>query len=254
MPAGRPASVLGARGKEGGSRGKHRFPPRIRLYTAAVKAAALALVLVVLGALAVVVAGVAIANRGSDESTAAVESAQADTEGCAYLAGWRKLADRIDAPVYCPGWIPTPLTAQIGGPWNNIASVDADRSYLMGFVWQETGFGGKVSEVHVNFRGQPGNTRIPTCQDVSTVAGVTHRKNIPCFQEPAGTVRSANGIVATKYTVNHGADSWHVLLAWRRGGGLYTLSEHVAPPLTYAQVLENLQHMLDRLVLVRPRS
>jgi hypothetical protein len=219
-----------------------------------VKAAALALVLVVLGALAVVVAGVAIANRGSDESTAAVESAQADTEGCAYLAGWRRLADRIDAPVYCPGWIPTPLTAQIGGPWNNIASVDSDRSYLMGFVWQETGFGGKVSEVHVNFRGQPGNTRIPTCQDVSTVAGVTHRKNIPCFQEPAGAVRSANGIVATKYTVNHGADSWHVLLAWRRGGGLYTLSEHVAPPLTYAQVLENLQHMLDRLVLVRPRS
>ena len=161
-------------------------PPRIRLYTAAVKAAALVVVLVVLGAVAVVVAGVAIANRGSEESTAAVESAQADTEGCTYLAGWRRLADRIKAPVYCPGWIPTPLTAQIGGPWNNIASVDADRSYLMGFVWQETGFGGKASEVHVNFRGQPGNTADPgTCQDVSTVAGVTHRKNIPCFQEPA---------------------------------------------------------------------
>jgi hypothetical protein len=31
--------------------------------------------------------------------------------------------------------MPTPLTAQIGGPWNNIASVDSDRSYLMGFVW-----------------------------------------------------------------------------------------------------------------------
>ncbi len=224
------------------------------LYTAAVKAAALVVILIVLGAVAVVVAGVAIANRGSDDKTAAVASAPADTEGCAYLAGWRKLADRIDAPVYCPGWIPTPLTAQIGGPWNNIRAVDPDRSYLMGFVWQETGFGGKVSEVHVNFRGQPGSLRIPTCQDVSTVAGVTHRKNIPCFQDPAGTVRSANGIVATKYTVNHGADSWHVLLAWRRGGSLYTLSEHVAPPLTYAQVLENLQHMLDRVVLVRPRS
>ena len=150
------------------------------------KAAALALVVVVLGALAVVVAGVAIANRGSHDTTAADASAPADTEGCAYLAGWRRLADRIDAPVYCPGWIPTPLTAQIGGQWNNIRSVDPDRSYLMGFVWQETAFGGKVSEVHVNFRGQPGNTRIPTCQDVSTVAGVTRRKNIPCFQDPDG--------------------------------------------------------------------
>ena len=210
--------------------------------------------LLALGALIVaVVAGVAIANRGASDD--AVDAAAATTRPtCTYRNGWQKLADKIDAPVFCPAWVPNPLTAQIGGPWNNINSVDPDRSYLMGFAWQETAFGGKVSEVHVNFRGQPGNTRIPTCQDVSTVAGVTHRKNIPCFQDPAGTMRSANGIVATKYTVNHGADSWHVLLAWRRGGSLYTLSEHVAPPLTYAQVVANLQQMLDRLVLVRPRS
>jgi hypothetical protein len=229
--------------------GKRRFSARTLV---SVKVAALVAVVVVLGAVAIVAASVAIANRGSD--AAAVTTAQTERDGCAYLAGWRKLADRIKAPVYCPGWIPNPLTAQIGGPWNIIEEVDADRSYLMGFAWQETAFGGKVQEVHVNFRGQPGNTRIPSCQDVSTVAGVTHRKNIPCFQDPDGTVRSANGIVATKYTVNHGADSWHVLLAWRRGGGLYTLSEHVASPLTYSQVLANLQHMLDRLVLVRPRS
>ena len=215
---------------------------------------AVALVLVVGAVLAVVVAGVAIANRGSDDTTAAVATTEEETTGCPYRAAWQKLANKVKAPVYCPGWIPTPLTSEIGGQWNNIDAVDADRSYLMGFAWQETAFGGKVQEVHVNFRGQPGSTRIPTCQDVSTVAGVTHRKNIPCFQDPAGTMRSANGIVARKYTVNHGADSWHVLLAWRRRGGLYTLSEHVAPPLTYAQVLANLQHMLDRLVLIHPRS
>jgi hypothetical protein len=212
------------------------------------------LILVVLGAFAVVVAGVAIANRGDDGGTASAPPAESGAGGCTYVAGWRKLAHEVRAPVYCPGWMPTPLTAQIGGPWNNIASVDSDRSYLMGFVWQENALGGNVQEVHVNLRGQPGSTRIPTCQDVTTVAGRTHRKNIPCFQDPRGTVRSASGIVARKYTVNHGADSWHVLLAWRRGGGLYTLSEHVAPPLTYAQVLQNLQHMLDQLVLVRPRS
>ena len=55
------------------------------------------------------------------------------------------------------------------------------------------------------------------------------------------------------YTVNHGADSWHVLFAWRRGGSLYTLSEHVAPPLSFSKVVANLKRMLDGLVLVRPR-
>ena len=54
------------------------------------------------------------------------------------------------------------------------------------------------------------------------------------------------------YTVNHGADSWHVLFAWRRAGSLYTLSEHVAPPLSFSQVVANLKRMLDGLVLVRP--
>ncbi len=93
----------------------------------------------------------------------------------------------------------------------------------------------------MNLRGYPGTTRIPTCQDVSTVAGVTHRKNIPCFQDPRGHITSANGTVATMYTVNHGADTWHVLLAWRHRGGLYSLSEHVAAPYSYKQVLANLQ-------------
>ena len=150
--------------------------------------------------------------------------------------------------------MPDPLTSQIGGRWNNIESSDPDRSYLMSFVWQEAAFGGDVQEIHVNLRGYPGTTRIPTCQDVTTVAGTTHRKKIPCFQDPRGRVRSAQGIVGTMYTVNHGADSWHVLFAWRRGGALYSLSQHVAPPLTYARVVRNLRQMFDRLVLVRPSA
>jgi hypothetical protein len=211
-------------------------------------------VLAVLGAVVVaVVAGVAIANRGTDDAATSAAASESEPASCPYPAGWRDLADRIEAPVYCPGWMPTPLTSQIGGPWNNIRSVDADRSYLMGFVWQENALGGNVQEVHVNLRGYPGSTRIPTCQDVTTVAGTTHRKNIPCFQDPHGRVR-ANGIAATMYTVNHGADSWHVLLAWKRGGSLYSVSEHVAAPLTYTQVIRNLKHMLRRLVLVTPSA
>ena len=107
----------------------------------------------------------------------------------------------------------------------------------------------------MNLRGYPGKTAIPkTCQDVKTVNGKTYRKKIPCFQDPRGTWRSdATGITATMYTVNHGADSWHVLFAWRRDGSLYTISEHVAPPLSFSKVVANLKRMIDGLVLVRPR-
>ena len=41
----------------------------------------------------------------------------------AWAGGWQKLANKIQAPVYCPGWLPDPLTGQIGGRWNNINSV-----------------------------------------------------------------------------------------------------------------------------------
>ncbi len=37
-------------------------------------------------------------------------------------------------------------------------------------------------------------------------------------------------------------------------GSLYTLSEHVAPPLSFSKVVANLKRMLDGLVLVRPTS
>ena len=62
------------------------------------------------------------------------------------------------------------------------------------------------------------------------------------------------GIVATVYTVNQDADLWHVLYAWRYRGGLYTVSQHVAAPLTYSQVIGSLNRILHNLVLVQPRE
>ena len=94
-------------------------------------------------------------------------------------------------------------------------------------------------------------TKIPTCEDTQTVNGVVRHPKIPCFADPHGRHR-AGSIVATEYTVNQGADQWHVLYAWRRGGSLYTISEHVAPPLDYAKVVRNLDRMLRSLVLVKP--
>jgi hypothetical protein len=165
----------------------------------------------------------------------------------AQLAGWQKLANRIAAPVYCPSWLPDPLDGVIGSRWNNIDSVSRDRSYLESWVWQETGPGAAGGELHVNLRGYPARSRIPRCP------GEVKGKTTPCFSDPRGTVRR-NGIAATVYTVNQGADQWHILYAWRFRGSLYTISEHVAPPLNYRKVRSYLDRALAGLVLVEPRD
>ena len=63
-----------------------------------------------------------------------------------------------------------------------------------------------------------------------------------------------NGITATLYTVNQDADQWHLLLAWHHKGSLYTVSEHLAPPLDYRKVVTYLKRELGSLVLIRPSN
>jgi hypothetical protein len=169
---------------------------------------------------------------------------------CAFPHGWQKLANRIAADVYCPGWLPDPLTAQIGGRWNNIDSVSPDRSYLESFVWQETqiGINGVGGELHVNLRGYPGKAAIPTC-----LGGLKDDTPTPCFAQPHGHV-SLNGIKATLYTVNMDADQWHLLLAWHHKGSLYTVSEHLAPPLNYRKLLTYLKREFGSLVVIQPSN
>lgn len=166
----------------------------------------------------------------------------------AWRAGWQKLADRIDTPVFCPSWMPSPLDADMSGEWENGVSVGRDGSYLVSFLWHEHG-----NDVHVNFRGYPGREAIPRCEEGRTVAGRTTRRLVPCFSDRQGT-RRAGRIRATVYRVNRDADQWHVLYAWRHRGSLYTLSEHVAPPYGYAKTIRNLERMLRSLALVPPRA
>ena len=166
----------------------------------------------------------------------------------AWQTSWQKLANRIRADVYCPSWIPDPLTGQIDGRWNNINSVSKDRSYLIGFVWQELG-----QEIHINLRGYPGVTRIPACTSVELVGGKRHVTRVPCFDDSHGQ-KTIAGIRVTEYTVNQDADQWHVLYAWRHNGSLYTISQHVAPPLTFPMVVRNLNRELASLVLVEPQQ
>jgi len=168
----------------------------------------------------------------------------------AWAAGYRALARRIDAPVYCPTWLPQPLTGQVRGEYSSQPYVAKDRSYLVSFLWFEKSQEAPY-EVHVNLRGWPGRTTIPMCQDTLTAGGDTVRPNVPCFADAQGHVRIGK-LTATVYTANQGIDTWHVLYAWRYHGSLYTLSQHVAPPFTYARVRQSLTRMLRGLVLVRP--
>jgi hypothetical protein len=161
----------------------------------------------------------------------------------AWTHGWQKLANTVDAPVYCPAWMPNPLDAQIGGQYQDIYSIGKDRSYLVSFL--EHGDLGS-GDVHVNFRGYPGRTKIPSCP------APVGKSTVPCFADPAGHMQ-ANGIRATVYQVNQGADQWHILLAWHYHGSLYTISQHVINPYDSAtRIRQNLQHLLKSLVLVQP--
>lgn len=165
-----------------------------------------------------------------------------------WLAGWQRLANRTGAPVFCPGWMPSPIDGRIGGDWDNGVSVDPDRSYLVSFLWHEAG-----NDVHVNFRGYPGSTALPRCQDVRTVNGKTTRRWAPCFSDRLGT-RTLAGRRVTVYRVNRDADQWHVVYAWRYRGSLYALSEHVAPPYGYGKVVRNLDRMMRGVALVSPSA
>jgi hypothetical protein len=188
-------------------------------------------------------------GRSSDNPLAAPPTSSPVVKArCAYPVGWQRLANRIAAPVYCPGWLPDPLTSQIAGKWNNINSVSPDRSYLESFVWQETeaGVNGAGGELHVNLRAYPGRAKIPSCP---TGAGMSYPE--PCFADARGKVRE-NGIEATLYTVNQGADQWHYALAWHHNGSLYTLSEHLAPPLDAKKLVRYLRLELRSLVLIKP--
>jgi hypothetical protein len=197
-------------------------------------------------------AALALAASGCGSSTPPRASkAAAKATACRWQAGWQRLANRIGAAVFCPNWLPDPLTGQIGGRWNNIDSVDPDRSYLEGFVWQETGPGAAGGELHVNLRGYPGTTKIPTCQDTILGGPRVRHVDIPCFADPQPPT-NVSGYRVTEYRVNQGADQWHVLYAWNDHGSLYTASEHVAPPVSFAKAKLYLAKILRNLVRIEP--
>jgi hypothetical protein len=96
-------------------------------------------------------------------------------------------------------------------------------------------------------------TTVPTCRSIELVGGKRHVTSVPCFADARGQ-KTIAGFRVTQYTVNQDADQWHVLYAWKYKGSLYTISQHVAPPLTFPKVVGNLNRELASLVLVPPTS
>ena len=168
----------------------------------------------------------AAAGRSTRRPRTAAAPAKAT---CAFRHGWQLLANRIGADVYCPGWLPDPLTSQIDGQWSNINSVSKDRSYLESFVWQDTDGPNASGELHVNLRGYPGPHEDPD----SASTGLKDNILKPCF---AGAARHDHGRAGSRRrstpstrTPTRGT----CCSLWHHNDGLYTLSEHLAPPLDY---------------------
>jgi hypothetical protein len=186
-----------------------------------------------------------VADSGSANADVKAASGASCPKG--WKPGWQRLANRVKVPVYCPTWMPSPLDGKIGGVWTDIHSIGPDKSYLVSFLYHETGTG----DVHVNFRAYPHQTAIPRCREIEFVMGRSHTRHVPCFADANGHTK-VGSIDATFYTVNQDADQWHVLYVWRHDGTLYTVSQHVTAPLTYRQVRRDLDHVLRGLALVQP--
>jgi hypothetical protein len=203
-------------------------------------AVSLALTLIVAALSLTACSGEDSATANPPETTSTTTSVAAGpTCPPAWTTGWQKLANRIGVPVYCPSWLPDPLTGQIGGQWEAIHSVTPQGSYLIGFLWFER----DANEVHVNLRGYPGETHVPDCNGE------------PCFSGGTGS-REVAGKNVDVYTVNRGADTWHVLYAWKEDGSLYSISQHVVPELelSYSAVVKNLDRIMAGLVKIEPQQ
>jgi hypothetical protein len=192
---------------------------------------------------------------GEERQTASAPRETAAVASCpkAWKAGWQRLANDVGSLVYCPTWMPPEVDAKIDGRFRNGRWVDDDKSYLVSFLWLDQD-AGVSREVHVNLRGYPGRTTIPTCESTHSVEGKTIRKPIPCFSDPQPKKRRLGDVTATVYTANQGIDEWHVLYAWKQDGSLYTVSEHVVSPYAYSQVIQNLDRMTRGLVALEPNA
>ena len=150
--------------------------------------------------------------------------------------GWQQWTNRIGAVVYCPSYVPPPITAEIDGQWNTAKA--PGRRWQLGFAWLE-----HDQLEHLVFEGYPDAAWPPTCP------GKPRR---PCFAHVVGK-DTINGFDVTWYDHNQ-ASHWHHLAATFAANGYhYVVSMHIIDPYGSEQkVRAALTRTLQGLVPLKP--
>jgi hypothetical protein len=157
--------------------------------------------------------------------------------GCskAWAAGWQKWTDKVGMPVWCPGWMPSPVDAIIHGQWNT-AQVE-QHQWQLGYAWLEEG-----QLVHVIFEGYPPGTFPPTCEG-----------GVPCFGGEEATSETIAGHVVHWFDHNQASHSGHIAAVFASGGNTYVVSIHVVSPVsTKAIAKRDLRHIIASSSLLKP--
>lgn len=169
----------------------------------------------------------------------ATSSGGASTTGAApacpaaWKAGWQAWANRVDERVYCPSFLPNPLTGEIHGQWNT--ALAPGKRWQVGYAWLE-----HDDLVHVVFEGYPAAGWPPSCEGV------------PCFAGKTGT-EDVGGHRVTWYDHNQASHTGHVAAVFRDGRIVYVVSMHVSRPYGTKQKTQSLvRQMVAGLVPLDP--
>jgi hypothetical protein len=112
--------------------------------------------------------------------------------------------------IYCPTFLPTPITGEIGGQWNT--AQQPGRAWQLGYAWLE-----HDELVHVVFEGYPGRAWPVDCEGVPCFAHIVGRQRIGPFQ-------------VTWYDHNQASHTGHIAAVFRANGNVYVVSMHIAAP------------------------
>jgi len=184
----------------------------------------------------VLLVAVAVISAGCGSGSSDSGSNPTVASGCSktWKAGWQKWTDKVRMPVWCPGWMPSPIDAIIHGQWNS-ARVE-QHQWQLGYAWLEEG-----QLVHVIFEGYPQGTFPPRCEGVACFGG----------EEPAA--EQIAGHVVHFYDKNHASHSGHIAAIFRSGPDTYVVSIHVASPVsTKAVAKRDLRHIISSMSELKP--
>ena len=206
-------------------------------------------------AVLVLVALLAAAGCGGGSAKVAISKRSPTREtSCpqAWQAGGRGWPTGSRRPSTARPGCPSRSTRKIGGARFNGESVDPDR-----VLPRQLRLAGARSQRPRGAR-QParlsGPDAVPICEDTLTVKGKTVREACPASAIRAGRRRIGSESPRPSTRPTREPISGTSSTPGTATGRCYTISEHVAPPYTYQQVVENLDRMMRGLVArSRPR-